>query len=161
MQITNHLEMDLSQNPLPKVLEAVQGDSARAVRLSLKNNGEPWEIPQGATALLRYRNADGTGGVFDTLPDGSPACAISGNNLTVFLPAQALGVAGETKVQAVLEKEGKQLSTFAFSVLTQGAASGGGSGEYTNLSRWLQDNALPELQTYIDTRLGVIEHGAY
>ena len=161
MVVTNHIEVDLSQSTLPKVLEAVQGDSARAVCLRLQDKGQPWEIPQGAEVFVRYRNSDGTGGVFDALPDGSPAYAVQGSELTVFLPAEALAVAGVTKVQAVLTKEGKQLSVFGFHVLTEGSATGVGGGVYTNLSRWLSDNAMTKLQTYIDTQLGVIANGAY
>ena len=161
MQVTSQLHMDLTQPALVRTLEGVQGDSARTVALTLTENGKPWEIPGDVRVAVRYRHENGQGGVFDTLPDGSAAWSAAGNVLTLILPEQVWGVAGCTRVQAVLTRAGRQLSVFAFQALCERACHGAPGGEYTNLSRWLAENAVSQLQDYIDTQLGVIENGAY
>lgn len=161
MQVKSHIHIDLTAPGLLPMLEGVQGDSARAVEITLTENGTAWEIPQDVRVLLRYRHQNGQGGVLDTLPDGEAAYSFSGNTLTLFLPAQVWGVAGETHVQAVLTQGDRQLSVFAFRVLCERAYAGEQAGQYTNLSQWLAQEGVAQFYSYIDQRLGVIEDGAY
>lgn len=175
MQVTSQIDMDLAVPGLIPMVEGVQGDSARVVKVRLTENGKAWEIPQGAQVLIRYRNQNGKGGVFDTLPDGKVAYSFTGNVLTLILPAQVWGTVGITKIQAVIAQGDKQVSVFAFQALCESAYAGEPGGEYTNLTAWLKahgvipvkgvdywtEDDIAEIQTYIDTQLGVIEHGAY
>ena len=175
MQVLSNITIDLASPGFAPVLEGVQGDSARAVRMVLTENGKEWNIPEGVEVLLQYRNQNGRGGVFDTLPTGALACEISGNTLTLTLPSQVWGVPGRTKVQAVLLQGEKQLTVFAFELLCQSANVGAQAAEYVNISAWLAQHGskpvkgvdywteadIAEIQGYIDTQLGVIENGAY
>ena len=161
MQVTSQITIDLAAPGLLPVLEGVQGDSARAVALTLTENGKPWEIPQDARVMVRYCHENGQGGVFDTLPDGKAAYSFTGNVLTLTLPAQVWGARGIVRVQAVLVRQDRQLSVFAFEALCEKACAGQPQDAYTNLSGWLAENAFAQLQGYIDTQLGVIENGAY
>lgn len=145
MQVKSHIHIDLTAPGLLPMLEGVQGDSARAVEITLTENGTAWEIPQDVRVLLRYRHQNGQGGVLDTLPDGETAYSFSGNTLTLFLPAQVWGVAGETHVQAVLLQEDKQLSVFTLELRCERAYAGSVEGEYTNVSAWLQEVANKKL----------------
>lgn len=175
MQVISHLTIDLATPGLPPMLEGVQGDSARAVCLTLLENGKNWEIPNGAEVLVRYRNQNGQGGVFDTLPGGGLAYSFADNRLTLKLPAQVFGVPGLTKIQAVVLQGNVQVSVFSFQVLCEAACSGETAGQYTNLSAWLKEHGITpkkgvdywtesdiqEMHSYIDARLGVIENGSY
>ena len=175
MQVLSNITIDLASPGFAPVLEGVQGDSTRAVRMTLTENGKAWNIPENVAVLLQYRNQNGRGGVFDTLPTGELACQISGNTLTLTLPAQVWGVPGRTKVQAVLLQGEKQLTVFAFELICQSANVGAQEAEYVNIASWLRENGvapikgkdywtaedISEIHSYIDTQLGVIENGTY
>ena len=76
-------------------MDMVEGDQyARQLELSLLCGGESWEIPEDVHATVRFRKPDGTGGEYDSLPDGSPAWSASGNVLTVELAPQVLSCPG-------------------------------------------------------------------
>ena len=102
MQIIHHLTIDMVR-PLPAVpLDAVQGDgSTRAVKLSLLENGAPWEVPAGVTAAVAFRKADGHRGLYDTLPDGSKAVTIDGSTVTAVIAPQVLSCPGEVSAAVV------------------------------------------------------------
>lgn len=175
MQVLSNITIDLASPGFTPILEGVQGDSARAVCMTLTENGKAWEIPEGVQVLLRYRNQNGRGGVFDALPSGELAYEISGNTLTLTLPTQVWGVPGRTRVQAVLTKEEKQLTVFSFELMCQSTDVGGQDAEYVNITKWLTERGIPpvkgvdywteadiaEIHDYIDIQLGVIEIGAY
>ena len=74
MIATSKIEMDLNWYDKPKI-EAIQDDKySRNVEISLVTDGTPWPIPTGATAVVNYVKADGTGGEYDTMPNGETAC---------------------------------------------------------------------------------------
>ena len=98
---------------------AVQGDSARAIEFRLFENATPFEIPSGASILIRYKRSDGSVGAYNALPDGSIAYSVSENTVTVQLAPQMLAVAGETLVQVSILSGEKTLSTFAVSICVQ------------------------------------------
>lgn len=175
MQVLSNITMDLATPGFAPVLEGVQGDTARAVCLHLTENGKAWDIPKDVEVILRYRNENGRGGMFDTLPEGEAAYTISGNQLQLSLPAQVWGAPGTTRVQAVLLQGQQQLTVFAFELLCQSTHTGEPAEEYVNVATWLKEHGIrpirgvdywteediAHMQGYIDTQLGVIENGTY
>ena len=112
MIATSKIEMDLNWYDKPKI-EAIQDDKySRNVEISLVTDGTPWPIPTGATAVVNYVKADGTGGEYDTMPNGETAWSASGNVLTVKLAPQVLTAPGAVHMAVTLILEHKAINTF-------------------------------------------------
>ena len=135
MKIIYPINIHLDRREPCPILDAVQGENGRAVAVSLFEKGQPWNIPAGAYALIRYARPDACGGIYDTLPGGAPACGIQGNTVTAQLTAQALAVAGMVSVQLAIVYEEVQLATFIFLVRVESDPSAGTAAaeEYVNL----------------------------
>lgn len=131
MVITNKINIDLARLGVQQLLHAVQNDAnSRVVEISLLENGTAWNVPDGATAAMAYRKADGTSGLYDTLPGGQPAYSITGNVVSFILAPQMLTVPGVVLASVVLTKDSVRLSTFAFSVgVERDLDMGGGESE--------------------------------
>ncbi len=148
MIVTHKLTMDLARPCSPVRLDAVQGDAgSRAVEIALYSGSQPWAVPQGITAALRYRKSDGTRGSYDTLPDGSPAWSAEDNRLTLFLAPQVLTAEGVVFAQGEMVLGEKILATFPFRihVAADPAAGAVDSEDYVNWTRWIQG----ELDRYL------------
>ena len=79
----------------------------------LLENGAPWMIPEGASVRVAYTLPDGTDGLYDAFPDGSPAGEIAGNTVTVALADQLMAQAGMAQVSIlVIGPEGGQIATW-------------------------------------------------
>lgn len=127
-------------------LRAVQGDTSRSLQMLLLSGGESWEVPEGVDVLVRYRNAEGGGGVYDSLPDGTPAWSADENVLTVELVPELFAVPGTCQMQVVFMQGQVQLSAFGFEILVEGeVAFEGSAGAYENLTTWLRQNSNPYL----------------
>ena len=75
----------------PGTVDVSQGDrGSRAVSCRLMENGASWIIPEGATARVAYTLPDGTEGLYDRRPDGSPMWEIAKNIVTVELADQLM-----------------------------------------------------------------------
>jgi hypothetical protein len=95
----------------------VQGDVlSRAVCFLMHQNNRDWTIPENIQVAVWYVKSDRTGGMYDALPDGSPAWKVSGSALTVFLAPQMFAAAGEVQVQLELRAGEAVLHSFAFSL---------------------------------------------
>lgn len=113
MIIKNILTIDLVQHSAAPQLDAMQNDAnSRAVEISLSENGSAWLIPEGVTAAIAYSKPDGTRGLYDTMPDSSPAWSISGSKVAFSLAPQMLTVPGMVQASVILVKDAVQLSTF-------------------------------------------------
>lgn len=120
MIITNKVNMDLQQPAFVPAIAVVQNDRyTRNIELTLYSGGEAWTIPETAAVLLRYSKSDGTGGEYDTLPNGNVAWSATENVLTIVLAPQVLTAPGPVHLSVSLQDEGKQLSTFAFMLNVQ------------------------------------------
>lgn len=117
MIITHKLKMNLLEpGNLPRV-HAVQDDRyVRNLELALYSGPEPWEIPEGAAALVRYRKSDGTGGEYNQLPDGTLAWHAEGNLLTIALAPQVTTAAGMVTMSVTMISGEKQITTFRIGV---------------------------------------------
>ena len=118
MVITKTIKMELSEQR-QQVVDVMQNDACtRALAFRLHANGKKWQIPEGISAAVSYRKPDGTVGLYDTLPDGTPAVALAGNVATAVLAEQALTVAGKVDLSVVLQDgRGKRLATFGVALL--------------------------------------------
>lgn len=118
MNVVKHIICELT-GYRPGSVDVSQGDRrSRAVSCRLLENGAPWMIPEGATARVAYTLPDGTEGLYDALPDGSPAGEIIGNIVTVELADQLMAQAGMAQVSIlVIGPEGGQLATWPIRVM--------------------------------------------
>ncbi len=161
MQVVKKIEADIARQSLIPRMACFQGDSGRVVELKLFQDGAQWTVPSGTEAMVRYQNARGEGGSYDTLPDGKCAYEILEHGVRVCLTEQVCAVAGLTRVQVVLLRAGAQVTVTEFQLEVAPTAAGEATGTFVNLSQWLTEHATGQLQSYIDTQLGVIEHGTY
>lgn len=120
MIITSKIKMDLSVRSVTSRVNAVQDDKySRNVEISLFDNFVAWEPPAGTAAIVRYRKSDGTGGNYDTLPDGTAAYSISGNVLTVALAPQVCTAPGRVKLAVGLICGDAEINTFSIDIDVQ------------------------------------------
>lgn len=107
------ISMDLHHRGITPVIDAVQGDDgSRTLELALTQSGVPAAVPENPAVLIRYKKADGTGGEYDTLEDGSPAWSAEENRLVLRLAAQMMTFPGAVDVTVSLSAGGALVSTF-------------------------------------------------
>ena len=148
MKLIQKLTIDLAHHTRIPTLDAAQGDTARALELSLMNGVQPWEIPYGAAVVIHYRCADGSGGTYDTLADGESAFSVEGSTVTVELAPQVCAVPGTTQLQVTIVYAEKQISTFRIDLLVSGEIKATTrQQDYINLSTWWQQQGGAGLPT--------------
>lgn len=135
MKITHNLTIDLQRRGNLQKIDVVQGDTyTRLVNISLYNNGVIWDVPTDSGILVRYHKPDGTSGIYEELPDGSPAGTSGENNVTITLAPQMLTAPGKVPTQVSIVVGDQVLSTFSFVVDVEEDPSKGsiGSENYHN-----------------------------
>ena len=152
MITTSKVKMDLQRSAYVPAINAVQNDRySRNLELSLYSDGEAWEIPEGAAAVIRYSKSDGKGGEYDTLPDGTQAWCAEGNVLTVALAPQVLTADGPVQLAVTLIEEESQISTFLILLNVQAAVNKTIAGSEDNyyVTRFLPAPASAEVGQFI------------
>ena len=137
MIITHKLQpMDLASRGVPQRVDVMQDDKySRNLQISLYENGSRWQIPRDVVAVIRYKKSDGTGGNYDTLPDGTLAYDISGNVLTVALAPQVCTAPGLVDFAVCLIQAESEITTFAVNIIVQPVPGADiASEEYENLT---------------------------
>lgn len=137
MILTHKITLSLDQRGDRPCIDAVCGDTARAIEITLLENGEAWAIPQGVTAVVSYRRVrGGAGGIYDSMEGGAPACILTENRVTVHLAPQVLAVAGPVELQVMLLRGESALSCFSILIHVQGNLSDATKDEeyYVNLT---------------------------
>lgn len=122
MNVTHEFEAELLTRGLQERICAMQNDAnTRSVKLTLLSGGTAWPVPAGTKASVVFRNLkDGHKGWYDTLPNGTAACTVSGNVVTAVLAPAVLSGAGEVKAAIVLQDGNlNRLATFGFSILVE------------------------------------------
>ena len=120
MKVIHELKLDLLRCGIAPRISAVQWDGcSRILAIQLLCGSQIWSIPDNIRVLIRYRKNDRTGGVYDTLPDGTAAWYIQDSKLMVILAPQVLTCPGETALSVTLVQEDKQLSTFPLTIDVQ------------------------------------------
>lgn len=137
MILTHKRKLRLDSREDQHILDVVQGDSGRAIEFALQDGSGAWNVPEGTTAMIRYRRMPGNaGGLYDTLSDGTAAYAVNGNKLTVYLAPQVLAVAGMTELQVTLMCHAVEVTCFSVLLRIQGNVGEGITKEegYVNLT---------------------------
>ena len=121
MIVTHKLSpMDLTCRGVTQRIDVVQDDRySRNLEFTLTQNGEAWTIPTAAAAVVRFKKSDGTGGNYDTLPDGSLAYSFSGNVLTVALAPQVCTAPGLVLLAVGLLYGDAEINTFTVHIVVQ------------------------------------------
>lgn len=105
--ITQKITIELDGESPFEYVVMKQGDKgSRILAVSLLQNKQPYEIPTGCTARIKYYK-----------PDGNPVlndCALSGNEILVTYTEQMLAAAGVGKGEIVLLKNGKELKSATY-----------------------------------------------
>ncbi len=120
MIVTTKISMDLTNAALQQTVDVMQDDKySRDLRIALYSGNDPVILPQITGVLIRYCKPDGKKGVYDTLPDGSCAWHISGNEVTVRLAPQTCTVPGKVQLSISLLQGEAQLSCFQLCLQVQ------------------------------------------
>ena len=114
MNITHKICMDLTRRILQPPIQVMQADQySRELQFLLTANGNPWEIPEEFSAMIRWhRESDKAGGSYDALPDGSLAYSKEGNILTVQLLPQVCTNSGQVYLTVMLATGSAVAHTF-------------------------------------------------
>lgn len=105
--ITQKITIELDGKSPFEYVVMKQGDKgSRILAVSLLQNKQPYEIPTGCTARIKYYK-----------PDGNPVlndCTLSGNEILVTYTEQMLAAAGVGKGEIVLLKNEKELKSATY-----------------------------------------------
>lgn len=105
--ITQKITIELDGESPFEYVVMKQGDKgSRILAVSLLQNKQPYEIPTGCTARIKYYK-----------PDGNPVlndCTLSGDEILVTYTEQMLAAAGVGKGEIVLLKNGKELKSATY-----------------------------------------------
>ena len=140
MTITHKINMDLVSKGIAPKFDMVQGDyCARQIEFRLFSNNTPWSIPEDALVMIRYRRPDKSVGVYNTLPDGTSAYAITGNALEITVAPEVLIIPGCVALVVSLSNRDQELSTFEVQIEVQPNLSSGPAldGNYASITGML------------------------
>ena len=140
MIVTHEVTIDLLERKFVPQIEATQFDRySREVKVKLFAGDEPWLIPEDVSVVMRYSSSDGTGGEYDTMPDGSPCCSRDENVLTLMLAPQVLAVPGAALLSATMYSMEKTISVFHIGIHVHPMVQGDqtGSAPYCNVTGFL------------------------
>ena len=158
MLLTKEVTLNLKYREMPVTMDAMQGDSGRVLIIRFAAGEAEWEIPEDARVILQYCCADGTGGCYDSLPDGSAAYSVNGDALTVFLIPELCAAAGITKLQVTVFSGNVQISAFPMEIrVAEQVNASCTDGTYYNLQKWLYSQVRE--QDFIDSLLAAIPNG--
>lgn len=151
MIVTHKIKMDLAQKDSTPCVTLMQGDTnSRRVQFRLLEHGAAFPIPEDCTVLVRYEAADGTGGAYDTLPDGTQAWELGDNTVTVAIVPQVCAAAGDVYLTVTLLRDGERLSCFSLRLcvlpVKQGRRRG---GEYVSVTSFLPQTESAAVGDYL------------
>lgn len=95
MDYIKEITVDLADEMLFEYITAVQGDTARVVKITILSNCRPFTPPEGARAIIRCRKPDGK-------PVFNDATINEDGTITAPLTAQMLAAAGNCRCEVTL-----------------------------------------------------------
>ena len=149
MIITSKIKMNLQQQNHIPVVNAVQNDRyCRNLEMELYAGEERWLIPEDAAVVVSYLKADGKGGEYDTLPDGTAGWLAQEHVLTIAMAPQMLTAPGAVRMMVSLIQNEKQISTFTILVNVSRAVNAdiSESEDYRYVTRFLPMPDGPRLR---------------
>lgn len=124
LAIKQPIQLNTALNGVPPTLHMVQGDTnSRTISAALWSGAEPYNVPTGASVMLRFRKPDGTGGLYAESEAGDKI-SWSGSDVEIPVAAQVLAVAGVVLAQVDVfvgagSTAAMRLATFAFRIAVQ------------------------------------------
>jgi hypothetical protein len=149
MIITTKIKLDLQKAENIPAVNAVQTDACtRRLEIELLSNGKSFQIPADSHVIIRFRKADGKGGEYDTLPDGTSAWNAVGNQLNILLAPQVLTFPGHTMLTVALIRNESCLNTFIIpiNVAPAAIAPASVSENYFNAAQWIRSIVAEEVE---------------
>lgn len=128
MEIIKTIQVDIADRDRfgqQRVYAKQYDANTRKIAISLYASGVAWTVPTGAKAVIRFRKEDGTGGIYDKLPDNTSAYSVSSNEVTITLAPEVLTAAGTVCADVVLVLGTQALATFDFYVSVERSPSAG------------------------------------
>jgi len=120
MIVTHKIKLDLAEGGTVPKIHVVQNDKyGHRIEISLYMEGQEWGVPSGVSAVIHYVKADGTGGSYDVLPDGSQGYSAEGNVLTVALAPQVCTVRGITQLSVCMMDGSVEINTVTILINVQ------------------------------------------
>lgn len=151
MIVTHKLTLDLIRWGVKPRVDVSQDDRySRNLEILLLANGLTFTPPGECRVLIRYKKPDGTGGSYDTLPDGTRAWSITGNVLTLALAPQVCTVPGGVSMVVSMTAGSSELSSFEIQLdvhpLPGDVAP---SQEYVNVTGFVPQPVTAEVGQYL------------
>ena len=115
MELVDIIYTDLAYPVPAKKIYAMQGEKdCRVIAFKTTASGAAWEPPEGYRLEVRYTKPDGTGGAYDTLPDGTSAEAegFLGYVIAARTVPQMFTVPGAVKVSVAILAGDTEIITF-------------------------------------------------
>ena len=124
LTVKQAVQLSMTLNGVPPTLHMVQGDTnSRAISASLWAGAEPYNVPAGASVMLRFRKPDGTGGMYSET-ETQQSITWAENSVTIPVAAQVLTAEGAVLAQVDVyagesDSSAERLASFAFVILVQ------------------------------------------
>lgn len=100
MTSTTHVTLNLQAPNTAVTVNAKQNDRlSRYISATLYDGSVAFVPPVGASAAIRYKKPDGTGGFYDVDEDDNPAIVITGSTALLTLAEQCTTVPGEVYME--------------------------------------------------------------
>lgn len=163
--VSKTIDMDLAVRGITPVVHAVQGDVNRVLYVNFFENKTPYNV-EGLSYTIQYSKPDGTGGSYDTLPDGTAAGTLFGTTGGFSLAPQVLTVPGIVKINVALINSQRTIHTFSVTIdVEKNPGYGFESDDYVNIGGVQRVYDL-DLREYVKTvaeivnLTGKVDHGA-
>lgn len=160
MNVNHKVFMDLTSQETASTVDVVQDDLfSRSISFVLRCGTAPWHPPGDSIVFIKYRKPDGTGGEYDTMPDGAPAYEIRENMVTVSLVPEVLSAAGSVQMVITLVSGASRLTTFGIRLNVSGTlVPSEETEEYVNITGYLPQPVTAVTGQFLEISQ-VDEHG--
>jgi len=112
MLTSTEISIDVRRPGVMPRVYAIQGEkNSRMIAYTLHENGENWAV-DGATATVRFRRGDGTGGSYTAPDEGGPELSVLANVVLVPLTQAVCAKAGPVTLVVELSKDGTLIATW-------------------------------------------------
>ena len=106
------ISMDIHDTSSQISLSVKKGDTARSIYITLTENGKPYKIAEGCSAIFEAKKADGN--------FIHNACRIEGNTIIYDLTAQTTAAVGATECEiALFDEQGEKLTSPCFIMVVE------------------------------------------
>lgn len=121
MIITHKLNMDMTRNGILHSVPITQNDQySQKLEISMLENGIPCVLETDCKVVVSFKRTDGSGGSYDTLPNGAKAWSIQANIVSVVLAPQICAVAGNVLLEVELVRGNVKLYCMPVEVRVRG-----------------------------------------